>query len=58
MHKTLLLCILLLLTACGNKPDAPVLHDADTQHKILSNQSEAVAAQDEYKKLQVARNKA
>jgi len=57
MHPFLLLFTLLLFTACTSTPDAPVSRDDNTKYKILTNQSEAVTAQNEYKKLQALREK-
>jgi len=48
---------LLFLSACSSTPDVSSVNETDTEQKILSNQSAAAQAQDEYKKLQVQREK-
>ena len=57
MRYTILIPILLLFAACGSSPDIPTLRDENTKTKILANQSEAMTAQTEYKKLQARREK-
>jgi len=49
--------IFIFLTACSTRPNAPLSHDMNTKSKILANQSEAISAKDEYKKLQEERKK-
>ena len=48
---------LLFISACSSTPDVSLLNETDTEQKILSNQSAACQAQDEYKKLQEQRGK-
>jgi len=57
MRYIILIPILLLFTACGSSPDMPSLRDTNTKTKILDNQSDAITAQNEYKKLQAQREK-
>ena len=57
MRISLLISCLLLFTACSTTPELPQPHEKITVEKIQSNQSAALAAQVEYKKLQAQRNK-
>ncbi len=48
---------LFFISACSYTPDSSLVNETTTEQKILSNQSEASQAQDEYKKLQAQRGK-
>jgi outer membrane biogenesis lipoprotein LolB len=58
MHLSLILSTLLLLSACSSTPEVSPSNENKTAKRIKSNQSAALAAQDEYKKLQAQRNQA
>lgn len=57
MQFVILFTFLFFLSACSLAPDVSLVNETDTQQKIISNQSAATQAQDEYKKLQVQREK-
>ena len=57
MRYFFLLSLLLLITACSTTPEIIESNDKSTEAKIQSNHSAATNAQDEYKKLQVQRDK-
>jgi hypothetical protein len=57
MRIAFLSIFILLFTACGSTTKPTPSKEKSTQEKILNNQSTAVDAQDEYKKLQALRNK-
>ena len=48
---------LFFISACSSTPDVSLVNETATEQKILSNQSAASQAQDEYKKLQAQRGK-
>jgi len=58
MHLLLILSTLFIFSACSSTPELSSLNENITDKKIQSNQSAALAAQDEYKKLQAQRNQA
>jgi hypothetical protein len=49
--------LLFFISACSFTPDVSAADETATEQKILSNQSAASQAQDEYKKLQAQRGK-
>ena len=57
MHLSFILSTLLFLSACSSTPEVSPSNENMTVKRIQSNQSAALAAQDEYKKLQTQRNK-
>ncbi len=57
MRLSFLLSSLLLFCACSTTPEVSPSNENTTASRIQSNQSDALAAQDEYKKLQEQRNK-
>ena len=57
MRLSLIFSTLLLLSACSSTPEVSPTNENMTAKKIQSNQSAALAAQDEYKKLQAQRDK-
>lgn len=57
MRLSFLLFILFILSACSITPEVTASTENSTTKKIQSNQSAAVHAQDEYKKLQAQREK-
>ncbi|MBA1420669.1 MAG: hypothetical protein FAF03_07415 [Epsilonproteobacteria bacterium] len=57
MRFTTFSTFLFFISACSSTPDISLVNETDTEQKILSNQSAAYQAQDEYKKLQAQREK-
>ncbi len=57
MRILFLFIFTLLFSACVSTTKPTPSKEKSTQEKILNNQSTAVNAQDEYKKLQALRNK-
>ncbi len=57
MRLPLALLIILFLTACNTTLDMHHSPDYTATNKILDNQSHAITAQDEYKKLLAQREK-
>jgi hypothetical protein len=57
MRFTTFCTLLFFISACSSTPHLSSVDETSTEQKILSNQSVASQAQDEYKKLQVQRGK-
>jgi len=57
MRLSFLLFTLFIFSACSTTPEVTVSPENTTAQKIQSNQSVAIHAQDEYKKLQALREK-
>ncbi|SFV63904.1 hypothetical protein MNB_SV-13-1673 [hydrothermal vent metagenome] len=53
---SLFFSLFILFSACTSKP-SPYTKEKNTEKKIQSNQSQALSAQDEYKRLQAKRQK-
>jgi len=57
MRLSFLILTVFLFSACTTTPEVSPSTENTTEEKIQSNQSAAIYAQDEYKKLQVQREK-